>query len=227
MTNKTYSTHVLEQIKGDFTGDIEQYLIGDLEGYSDDWYTHLQDIINFGCQGGTVSGLTYYNDTIKFHDDFEDEIDEIIEEFMENTGMIFSQIHSDFNQPDIDLIKNRKAWLAYEETAQKINNALENGEYEDLEEGVASFLDDMIMVSGFEYDEHKQIAISIFESVEEIDSEIDLDDDRITQDVNLHSLVETLLYNGFSMEDIEQQMNHGNISFSFNTESGMYVMSIQ
>jgi len=229
MTKTTYSTHVLEQLKGDFTCGIEQFVINDLESYDNDWYTHLQDIINHGCVSGTVSSLIYYNQTIAFHDEHEDEIDDLIEEYLENTGETFADLVATMNFEvfNIDLLKNWKAWFAYEFVASNINRALEDDLYEDLEKDVASFLDNMIMVDGFEYDEHKQIAIDIFESIEETDNEIDLENERMTQDVNLHSLIETLLYNGFSMEDIDQQTYFGNISFSFNTETGMHILEVQ
>lgn len=209
MTNTTYSTHVLEQIKGDFVSGIEQFIINDLESYGNEWYTYLQDVLNHGCVSGTVSSLIYYSDTEKFHDEYEDEIDSRIEEYLENTGEKFSDLVAtiNFDAWDIAQLKNWKAWFAYEFVASNINRSLEDGEYEDLEEDVATFLDDMIMTNGFEYDEHKQFAIDIFNSVQHIEEDefVELENDTdcaFVNDANLHSVVEYLLEAGHTMGNI-------------------------
>lgn len=231
MTNTTYSTHVLEQIKGDFISGIEQFIINDLESYGDDWYLHLQDIIDHGCISGTVASMIYYSDTNNFHDEYENEIDEIIETYLDDMGEKFSDLATTFNFDgwDISQLKNWKAWFAYECVASNINRALEDGEYEDLEEDVASFLDDMIMTSGFEYEEHKNIAITIFEgagqlSEEEFSEKLNDESINFIHDVNLCEVVKHFLESGFTMNDIGSSWN---ISFYFCDDNGFYGAEIQ
>jgi len=124
---KQLSLEVLENLKPKFTSEIEQYVIEDLEDHGNDWYAYLQDIINHGCISGIVSSLIYTNDTIGFHDKYETEIDDIINNYLESRGEKFSELVWSFNFDayEIDSLKNWKAWFAFECVASNINSYIE------------------------------------------------------------------------------------------------------
>jgi len=124
---KQLSLEVLEQIKPNFTSEIEQYVIEDLEDQGNEWYTYLQDIINHDCISGMVSSLIYYSDTIEFHDKYETKIDDIINNYLESRGEKFSELARSFNFDayEIDSLKNWKAWFAFECVASNINSYIE------------------------------------------------------------------------------------------------------
>lgn len=90
------------------------------------------------------------------------------------------------------------------------------------------FLQNMNWVNGFERDneEHIKIAKEIFNSVQDI--ELEEYEERTTggeawTDANLHSLVESFLYNGFKME----HANGADVLYMYCEEAEQYVMSVQ
>ena len=71
----------------------------------------FQDLANYGCVSWMVSSLIWYRDTHKFFDTHYQEIMEILED-LANQGVKF-----EFTGEDL---KNRLAWLAFEEVAWKM-----------------------------------------------------------------------------------------------------------
>ena len=65
----------------------------------------------WGCQGGTVSSLIYYNQTHAFYDKHYQEIEDLREEYEDNFG------HPLVIKGDL---KNWFAWFAFQETAFQI-----------------------------------------------------------------------------------------------------------
>ena len=60
-----------------------------LAGEAQEYFT-IKDIAEHGCEGG-VSGLIYYKETSRFHDDNEEEIWEIISRFADDSGQTLMQ----------------------------------------------------------------------------------------------------------------------------------------
>lgn len=75
----------------------------------------FSDLQRSGCQSGIVGGLIYYRDTHAFFDQYYDEIEEIREEYEDNTGEPLP-INGD--------LKNWLAWFAFEKTAYRMANEL-------------------------------------------------------------------------------------------------------
>lgn len=86
----------------------------------------LKEIITHGCVSGCASGLIYYQETTAFHDKYEAEIWELINEYAEAEGQTTLEYISGFaynrNNPvyDITQLKNMLAWFAVEEVARKL-----------------------------------------------------------------------------------------------------------
>lgn len=70
---------------------------------------------------------------------------------------------------------------------------------------IEEFLNHMNWVAGYEEDQHKAIAIEIYNSVQAIEleeyEEYVHENDSAWNDANLHSLIESILYNRFTMEE--------------------------
>jgi len=113
MTKKTIKQWVLEEVK--------------------DETLYLEDVVKYGCVNGSVSSLIYYSDTVKFYDQFEDEIWDMLHEEHENFGSnnileTIGQFNGAKNVDSLDQFKNLLAWYAVEETCRKLLDEKEQKE---------------------------------------------------------------------------------------------------
>ena len=107
-TNRLY-TRVLEDVKENYDTREEQI-------------NYLKDIVNpeeNGCESGIVPHLVYTNEIHQFFDEYYDEIKEIHDSLGEDSLT--------FNKNNHDM-KTFLTWLAYEETARRVLNDLEQEE---------------------------------------------------------------------------------------------------
>ena len=75
---------------------------------------YLRRVIDVGCRSGVVTSLIYYYQTEKFFDTHVDDIFELHNELLKETGYYLK----------IELSRNDLAWLAYEENVIKFFNDL-------------------------------------------------------------------------------------------------------
>ena len=91
----------------------------------------IKDISKHGCSGG-VSGIIYYNETVRFHDEHEKEIWDLLYEYAEEEGLkLIDKIAQIFKQVDTDAgsltqLKNQLVWWAVEVRAHEICSEREN-----------------------------------------------------------------------------------------------------
>ena len=71
----------------------------------------IKDVVNHGCAAG-VGGFIYYNETRKFFEEHEDEIEEIMNEIYFGDNY-FKQITGDDYMPIYQLI-NKIVWIVVE-----------------------------------------------------------------------------------------------------------------
>jgi len=93
--------------------------------------SRIEDIQHSGCQSGTVSMLIYYEDTVKFFKYYQDEIEELLKELMQDTGLNIAELFgANFDNDDIfcreQQNQNLLAWFAYEEITNKLSYILED-----------------------------------------------------------------------------------------------------
>lgn len=74
---------------------------------------------------GTVSSLVYYSDTTKFYEEHKEDINALLYESMEETGLSITELFGDkFDKEDPLCIEeqnqNLLAWFGYEEVARKL-----------------------------------------------------------------------------------------------------------
>ena len=82
----------------------------------DEIQNFFSDILNHGCVTGMVGSLIYYADTHDFFDKHYDQIEELRNEYEENTGIPLPIKYD---------LKNHLAWFSFEETAYKMANEFE------------------------------------------------------------------------------------------------------
>ena len=122
----------IEEMKNKTTNRIVEYVCDYIidnwdENIDDDENKSiLTDILENGCESGACSDLVYYSDTLKFYDDYEDEISELLNSLLNDCG---------YNSP-VELFgdkwdktdplargeynKNLLAWFGFEETLRNI-----------------------------------------------------------------------------------------------------------
>ena len=97
-------------------GTIKEWL---KKGEQQELFT-IKDIAEHGCQGG-VAGLIYYTDTVKFHDDHEKEIWDLVHRYAEDSGQTILKYISNISKAgSITQLKNDLVWLAVESNAQDL-----------------------------------------------------------------------------------------------------------
>ena len=75
----------------------------------------FSDLSHYGCASWMIGKLIYYKDTYAFYDKYYNEIEELREEYEQNTGMPI-KIEGD--------LKNFFAWFGFEETAYQLADEL-------------------------------------------------------------------------------------------------------
>jgi hypothetical protein len=106
---------------------VEQFL---LRGEKEERFL-ITDVATHGCSGGTISQLIYYNDTVQFYDDHEDEIWDELSNMADDLGETIPFMISNFrgckNVSDPKTFKNLLAWWICEHIAKRISDEREDG----------------------------------------------------------------------------------------------------
>lgn len=98
--------------------------------YSDKNYI-FRDVLEHGCVSGTVSELIWYSDTVAFYKKYQDEINELLKDLMDGTGLysmkdLFGKNWDDEDPLAIeDYNRNLLAWFGFEETLRNVGNNFE------------------------------------------------------------------------------------------------------
>ena len=122
------------------TGSITEEVLNDIlaefdEGGQEAAECYIKDVLQYGCQNGTVSGLIYYSNTTAFFEKHKKEIKKLLTELMSVTGAkspaeLFGDKWDDEDHFADDVQnQNLLAWFGYEETLRKVAS-----EFEDFEE---------------------------------------------------------------------------------------------
>ena len=81
----------------------------------------IKDISKHGCSGG-FSGLIYYNETVRFHDEHEEEIWDLLHEHAGNEGLKLVDKLAQVSKGagSLTQLKNALVWWAVEVKAHEI-----------------------------------------------------------------------------------------------------------
>ena len=106
------------------------YVIDEWNNY-DDKKNIFTDVLHYGCQSGTVGFLIYYHDTVAFYKKYQDEINGLLSEAMESSGIYdLTELFGDKWDKEDPLAKdefnrNLLAWFGFEETLRNIGQNFE------------------------------------------------------------------------------------------------------
>ncbi len=93
--------------------------------YSDKNYI-FRDVLEHGCVSGIVSELIWYSDTVKFYIRYREEINELLKDLMDGTGIYSMKDLFGKNWDDEDPLiienhnRNLLAWFGFEETLRNV-----------------------------------------------------------------------------------------------------------
>jgi len=95
------------------------------EDYDDGMKGVFKDLLYGGCQSGYVSHLVYYSDTAEFYRGHKAEIDRLLAEMIDSTGLPVHELFGDKWEADDPLAndtynQNLLAWFGFEETAHQL-----------------------------------------------------------------------------------------------------------
>jgi hypothetical protein len=99
--------------------------------YSDGWKGVYKDLEYGGCESGLVGKLIYYNDTTRFYRRHRADINALLTEAMQSSGLkSMTELFGDkwdIDDPlaQNDLNQNLLAWFGFEESARNV--AMQNG----------------------------------------------------------------------------------------------------
>lgn len=113
---------------------IDDVMDSDISSYNGDTFdeklkARLYEIMDHGCESGTVTSLIYYTDTVKFFNNFNDEIYDMIDGTF-GAQSVLEMLQQKCNLTDIimgtDIVKNYLAWMTYETVCSDILDIIES-----------------------------------------------------------------------------------------------------
>jgi len=122
----------LQNLKGE--SDLRDRVLDDLIEYAQDegeeqLQGYIEDILQHGLQSGIVGSMIYYSDTLAFYIAHKNEINDLLTDLIDGTGLPIHELFGDkFDQNDplaLDPVnQNLLAWFGYEETARHVADEL-------------------------------------------------------------------------------------------------------
>lgn len=134
---ETVDTSSLESLKEIMNGMLDNATEMEKEVIEDqldevDGYETPQDFLEHLCElyitGGGVSSMIYYDDTLSFLERHSEEINQLLQQGIEEFGSLkdmFGDNYDDSDPMNLETSnRNLFAWYAYEETARRIAEAI-------------------------------------------------------------------------------------------------------
>lgn len=102
---------------------VARWLKSEGAEYDDGPQGAYDDIMQGGCQSGIVGNMIYYSDTVKFYKLYREEIDSMLVELLDDTGLSVNELFGDKWDSDDPFARdiynqNLLAWFGFEETAR-------------------------------------------------------------------------------------------------------------
>jgi hypothetical protein len=108
------------------TTKLERHVAKWLREYDGGAKSAIHDLMQGGCQAGTVGHLIYYHDTTRFYSRHKAEINAMLAEYLQETGAAGpAELFGDKWDSDDPLCQdtynqNLLAWFGFEETARRL-----------------------------------------------------------------------------------------------------------
>lgn len=117
----------LEELKnGNELNDcVLDYYIDRKYSNPDELIRDMEDLQRYGCVSGMITDLIYYDDTNKFYDNYKDDINELLSNLLDGSGLSIQEFFGKNFDNDDPLIlnfsnKNLLAWFGFEESSYRI-----------------------------------------------------------------------------------------------------------
>lgn len=117
----------LEKLKnGNELNDcVLDYYIDRKYSNPDELIRDMEDLQRYGCVSGMITDLIYYDDTNKFYDNYKDDINELLSNLLDGSGLSIQEFFGKNFDNDDPLIlnfsnKNLLAWFGFEESSYRI-----------------------------------------------------------------------------------------------------------
>lgn len=117
----------LENLKGynNLKNNVLDYYINNNYENVEELLRDMEDLQKYGCISGMIGSLIYYDDTNKFYDENKEEINEILADVINGTGLSMEELFGDKFDKDDPLVidysnKNLLAWFGFEETSNRL-----------------------------------------------------------------------------------------------------------
>ena len=135
MTKREFEAMAMFAEPGSITEEVLNDILAKFdEGGHEAAECYIKDVLQYGCEAGTVSGLIYYSDTTAFFERHKKEIKRLLTELMHEIGAkspaeLFGDKWDDDDYFCEDIYnQNLLAWFGYEETLRKVASVFEEFE---------------------------------------------------------------------------------------------------
>ena len=118
----------LDSLKGE--SKLKDYVIDYYKNLDEDSImTSMEDLQKHGCISGMIPELIYYDDTNEFYDTYKTDINDLLSNLTQGTGLLVEELFKDqFDENDPLIIdcfnKNLMAWFGFEETSYQLYEQL-------------------------------------------------------------------------------------------------------
>ena len=118
----------LDSLKGE--SKLKDYVIDYYKNLDEDSImTSMEDLQRHGCISGMIPELIYYDDTNEFYDTYKTDINDLLCNLTQGTGLSVEELFKDqFDENDPLIIdcfnKNLMAWFGFEETSYQLYEQL-------------------------------------------------------------------------------------------------------
>lgn len=122
---KSNITKIKQETESKITKRACNYVLDKWNDYDDKKHI-FTDVLHYGCQSGTVGFLIYYCDTVRFYKQHKQEIDTLLYEIMEQTGIYsMKELFGDKWDKEDPLgndvyNQNILAWFGFEEALRNV-----------------------------------------------------------------------------------------------------------
>ncbi len=122
---KSNITKIKQETESKITKRVCNYVLDKWNDYDDKKHI-FTDVLHYGCQSGTVGFLIYCCDTVRFYKQHKQEVDTLLYEIMEQTGIYsMKELFGDKWDKEDPLgndvyNQNLLAWFGFEETLRNV-----------------------------------------------------------------------------------------------------------
>ena len=130
----------LENLKGNnrLKNHVIDYYIDESKNYNsiEDLLESMNNLLQYGCVSGMIGELIYYKDTVEFFENYKEEINDLLADYVDATGLSVEDLFGEKFDKDDPLVmsinnKNLLAWFGFEEIVGNL--------YETINENINSF----------------------------------------------------------------------------------------